>query len=654
MPWAPRLPGGPLKGFFIPSVSQGRDMVELMQRLALDPTTVTIDRQWDVNCWGIGDFYGHEYRGDRDDFQTVYGYVEQELTSDKRFEVLLVPGLNGWSRLTRASRDAILRRVQEGAGLVLLHPFVGDVKGHPFKGDEAEGDRRIWEVSPLVGVPDDFVSERGYPELNAAAITQARWTPKGRHFITEGVPLDLIPSGRSGGRFYNYDARGDVLDRGRRAAGARREGLRQGTGGGLRLRGGRLPPRGRGPRRVAGLLGLLGVPVLAPGPEPALGGGTRERRRVAGARAPRDVAVPRPPGAQRPGARRLVEVTARSEFGPSGAPFRDRRSLPAGTTSLSVAAERFRPTRRIRRGTPDRRRHRSRRRHRRDPRLGTATFEVAKRATVARLKPNAAVYRAGDTVSVVTQAAGRLDGLQVRLEMRDDLGRLLSREEKPTGGEKTQFFRLDDFLGKRAFLSASLVEGERIVDQLRAEPVVVVQRERRSKEYRALMSFESPRPELAPLRQRRLRALAMDSGFTWGGKVNDSLEVPRGWFGVYWYDRGPTTPEGLDEAIREFERTGDFASLQYLTKKRALQAHRRHEVPGAEPQPRRPRGAADPGRGVRHGRPQQGRLQHGLLLRGRRGLAHLVRRSRGLLLRAPHPGPLPEVAEDAVRLARRR
>ena len=58
------------------------------------------------------------------------------------------------------TRDAILRRVREGAGLVLLHPFVGDVKGHPFLGDEPEGDERIWEISPLVGVPDDrYVDE---------------------------------------------------------------------------------------------------------------------------------------------------------------------------------------------------------------------------------------------------------------------------------------------------------------------------------------------------------------------------------------------------------------------------------------------------------------------------------------------------------------
>ena len=101
--------------------------------------------------------------------------------------------------------------MREGAGLVLLHPFVGDVKGHPFKGDEAEGDARIWDISPLVGVPDDRVSDRGYPEPNTEAITQARWEAVGRHPITDGADLALIPSGARGGRFYVYQARGDVL-----------------------------------------------------------------------------------------------------------------------------------------------------------------------------------------------------------------------------------------------------------------------------------------------------------------------------------------------------------------------------------------------------------------------------------------------------------
>jgi hypothetical protein len=55
-------------------------------------TTDSIDRNWDINCWGIGDFYGHEYRGDRDDFRTVYGYVEKDLTGNRSYEVMVIPG----------------------------------------------------------------------------------------------------------------------------------------------------------------------------------------------------------------------------------------------------------------------------------------------------------------------------------------------------------------------------------------------------------------------------------------------------------------------------------------------------------------------------------------------------------------------------------
>jgi len=211
VPWASKLPQGPIKGFFIPSIQYGRDMVELMQRIALAPTTDSIDRNWDINCWGIGDFYGHEYRGDRDDFRTVYEYVEKDLTGNTPYEVMVIPGINGWSRMTRATRDAILRRVQDGAGIVLLHPFVGDVKGHPFKGDEATGDERIWELSPLFGVADDTVNERGYPEINRDAVTKGKWELGETHFITEGLSLELLPEGTTGGSFYRYQSKGSVL-----------------------------------------------------------------------------------------------------------------------------------------------------------------------------------------------------------------------------------------------------------------------------------------------------------------------------------------------------------------------------------------------------------------------------------------------------------
>ncbi|HKQ53640.1 MAG TPA: beta-galactosidase trimerization domain-containing protein, partial [Pyrinomonadaceae bacterium] len=106
-----------------------------------------------------------------------------------------------------------------------------------------------------------------------------------------------------------------------------------------------------------------------------------------------------------------------------------------------------------------------------------------------------------------------------------------------------------------------------VVDQLKAKPVMVVQDTRRPKEYTALVSFGGTKHYLQDAQMRMVRNVAADTGFTWGGDVDNSLNVPRGTFGVYWYDRGPTTPEGMEKAIAEYERTGDFEALGYLTKK---------------------------------------------------------------------------------------
>jgi hypothetical protein len=583
LPWAKPLPGGPIRGFFIPSVGHGRDMVELMQRLALQPTTVTIDPSWDVNCWGIGDFYGHETRGDRDDFRIVYGYVEQDLTGSSPFEVLLIPGLNGWSRLTRPSRDAILRRVREGAGLVLLHPFVGDVKGHPFKGDEAEGDTRLWELSPLVNVPDDRVNDRGYPEPNAEAITQARWQVAGRHFITDGIDLALIPSGPRGGRFYRYEGRGDVLIQ----------------AGGHPV----VAVKSYGKGRVVAFAhvgeGFVPEPVdpiatrtywdyweyqhalLA---RAVLWAARRESDvHLAGLRATADEGLRLtlsaalgahpdasvPPGPSR-GTSRVVEIEVgvKSELGPELGRRRLHQDLWAGETVVTVPAADLRPEASWPGGrtildvivrdaasgvTLD---------------WGFTSFDLPRPASVTGIRTNASVYRQGETMSIVTRAAGALEGLRMRVRLTDDLDRALHVEEKTTAGERYFFYRLDDFVGRSLQVTAELVDGRgRVIDQLRHEPLLVVPAERRVREYAAQMTFETPPHHLAGLRQRRLRAEGMASGFTWGGEVNDELNVPRGYFGVYWYDRGPTSPEAMEKAITEFQRTQDFDALAYLTKK---------------------------------------------------------------------------------------
>ena len=80
---------------------------------------------------------------------------------------------------------------------------------------------------------------------------------------------------------------------------------------------------------------------------------------------------------------------------------------------------------------------------------GWAGLDAPKAASLSGLRPNATVYREGDTMSLVARAAGDLAGLTVRVRVGDDLGRLRAVEEAPARGERTFFHRLDHVLGKR-------------------------------------------------------------------------------------------------------------------------------------------------------------------------------------------------------------
>ena len=564
VPWATKLPGGPVKGFFIPSVQYGRDMVELMQRVALAPTTVSIDRNWDISCWGIGDFYGHDYRGDRDDFRTVYGYVEKDLTGPAQFEVLVIPGLNGWSRMTRPARDAVLRRVREGAGLVLLHPFLGDVKGHPFKGDEPEPDARLWELSPLVGVADDTVNERGYPEVNQDAVTRGRWEAAQTHFITEGLPLELLPEGNAGGSFYKYRAAGDVIIKsGEHPVAAVK------TYGKGRVVAFAYVEEGFTPQSVNPFetktywdyweyqYSLLSRALLwAAGRD----SGVRINSLAAEGEVVKLALASDAP-------RRVeVEVNGKSEFGQRSGSRKVTQELNAGQNSFEVplgAGAGRAGGRQIYDVIV------------RDARTGatlnwgSAFAHAPKRAMVTLAKPAVDVYKRGETLSTVVRAAGDLEGLKLRFKVSDDLGRLLAVSEAPARGERTFTYTLRDFVGKQAFVTAELADAAgAVVDQLRAKPVLVVQAKRREREYTALVAFGGTKHYLQEAQMRQVRAAAADTGFTWsGGEVDNGLNVPRGTFGVYWYDRGPTTPEAMEKAIADYQRTGDFDALGYLTKK---------------------------------------------------------------------------------------
>jgi Beta-galactosidase trimerisation domain/Beta-galactosidase len=564
--WATTLTGGPIKSFFIPSVQYGRDMVELMQRLSLRPTTVSIDSSWDINCWGIGDYYGHEYRGDRDDFQTVYGYVEKDVTGDSPFEVLVVPGLNGWSRMTRATRDAILRRVQQGAGLVLLHPFVGDVKGHPFKGDEPVGDERIWDISPLVGVMNDTVNERGYPEVNRDETTKGKWEIAQKHFITDGLPLELLPEGNIGGSFYKYKANGDVLVKSGEypIVAAKTYGRGRVVALGYIEEG--FTPQSINPVETKIYwdyweyqYSLVARSILwASGREPEV-----EIKGLTAGDEGLKLAL------KTSTARRVeIEISGKNEFGQSFGSRRVVQPLVAGDNIIEIPGRTLRPEigwpggrlifdcilRAAQSGAT--------------LNWGASTFQSPKRAIMTSAKPAVDVYKRGETLSVVLRAAGDLSGLQMRMQVADDLGRVLSIIARPARGERTFTYQLADFLGKFAIITAELVdEHGAIVDQVRAKPVMVVQDTRRQKEYSALVSFGGTKHYLQAAQMQMVRGVAADTGFTWGGDIDNSLNIPRGTFGVYWYDRGPTTPEAMEQAIAEYKLKGDFEALGYLTKK---------------------------------------------------------------------------------------
>jgi hypothetical protein len=190
--WAKPLPGGPIRLLAVPTVGGGRTVVELAERLSLDLTTVSIDPDWDVNKWtmSFGDDYGA--RAEKGNLKLVYSYLEQELTSAKKFDAVLLPLNHGWNMLTPASREALKRRVREGCGLVLIRPDGG-------------------ELSPLT--PVDFkLSESEFGERqDAGATDSSSWRRLTDHYITRAVPVETFPFGDVSSYRYRAEPNSSVL-----------------------------------------------------------------------------------------------------------------------------------------------------------------------------------------------------------------------------------------------------------------------------------------------------------------------------------------------------------------------------------------------------------------------------------------------------------
>ena len=171
--WAKPLKGGPIRLLAVPTVSEGRTLVELAERLSLDLTTVSIDPSWDINKWTMS--FGKDYgaRAERGDLDLIYSYLEAELTGPKHFDAILLPVNHGWNRFTPKTREALLRRVNQGAGLVLIRPM--DCELSPLR-----------PVSIGESVGDNAVVEPGKPESGV-------WKKGESHYITESIPLESFP-----------------------------------------------------------------------------------------------------------------------------------------------------------------------------------------------------------------------------------------------------------------------------------------------------------------------------------------------------------------------------------------------------------------------------------------------------------------------------
>ncbi|HEX6718357.1 MAG TPA: beta-galactosidase trimerization domain-containing protein, partial [Pyrinomonadaceae bacterium] len=267
-----------------------------------------------------------------------------------------------------------------------------------------------------------------------------------------------------------------------------------------------------------------------------------------------------------------IEVNGRNEFGQSLGSTKVEKSLKPGSNSMEIAASKLQSPAGWSGGQPGGRQiFNVIIRDAADNSTlnwGAATFSTPKRAMMTSTKTAVDVYKCGETLSAVLRASGNLNGLQMRMQVWDDLGRLLGTISAPARGERTFTFPLKDFLGKFALVQSELVNDRgAIIDQIRAKPAMVVQDKRRPKEYTALVSFGGTKHYLQDAQMKMVRGAAADTGFTWSNDVDNSLNIPRGTFGVYWYDRGPTTPEDMERAIADYQKTGDFDALGYLTKK---------------------------------------------------------------------------------------
>jgi hypothetical protein len=183
--WARPFAGGRIKLWALAEVADGRGIIELAQRLELDFKATSIGRRSGLNKWGFGDFYEHRASGGEDwkhAYSLAHSYIADDLLNGPDYDVILWPGIHPWESYPIEIRNEIRRRVERGAGLVLLYP----------NGSE------LGDISPLRP-----------KQAQSSEADRSEWKRTSDHYITRGVPLEAFPWGQM--RVAGFEAAGDVL-----------------------------------------------------------------------------------------------------------------------------------------------------------------------------------------------------------------------------------------------------------------------------------------------------------------------------------------------------------------------------------------------------------------------------------------------------------
>jgi hypothetical protein len=175
--WARPLPGGPIKAVVLCDDTMAREVIELKQRLDLDPTYVKFrTHHWKEDLWC----------GDRS-----ISTPEQanrrllEYLKANRYELFVLAGFDWHAHFTPEVRDAITAQVRDGAGLLFIMP-------DGFKAEDP--------LAPMMGLAK-----------GRSMHAWAEWKREGDSPLTAGLPWSLFPQTR----FMSYERppEGNVLAR---------------------------------------------------------------------------------------------------------------------------------------------------------------------------------------------------------------------------------------------------------------------------------------------------------------------------------------------------------------------------------------------------------------------------------------------------------